>query len=73
MNQIGDSAGVNPFMHRIVVHCLGVALRGSQHQCGAGPARVMQPKQPKALLAVVVDTGDKGVLAGTDLPHYRQV
>ena len=33
----------------------------------------MQPKQSKALLAVVVYTGDEGVLAGTDLLHDRQV
>ena len=43
MNQGGDSAGVDPLVHRVVVHLFRVALHGAQHQDRAGSARVVQP------------------------------
>ena len=49
-----------------------MALHGTQHQYGAGSARIVQPEQPKALFAVVIHTGDNGVLACTNLLHNWQ-
>lgn len=72
MNQGGDPAWVDPLVYRVVVHLFRVALHGTHYQYGAGSARIVQPKQPKSLFAVVVYTGDKYVLACMDFPHNWQ-